>query len=180
MCIFKLVYGVGLRALRMLFMDINPSWTNKPSDASGIDRRKMKLTKEEEDSFNKGDINEWDFSLMTKVLLNSRSCVLEINKRPDFTRALQELRIGRNRLLGHPSTESMSDDDFKTLWPHLSRNFVVLGADESDVADIIHQSGIHMHHTATVLFMNAIAIFPNFLVVAVILIFFLGDWRLDT
>ena len=179
MCIFKLVYGVGLRALRMLFMDINPSWTNKPSDASGIDRGKMKLTKEEEDSFNKGDINEWDFSLMTKVLLNSRSCVLEINKRPDFTRALQELRIARNRLLGHPSSESMSDDDFKTLWPHLSSNFVVLGANESDIADIIHQSGIHMHHTATVLFMNTIAIFPNFLVVAVILIFFLGD-RLDT
>ena len=160
-------------------MDINPSWTNKPSDASGIDRRKMKLTKEEEDSFNKGDINEWDFSLMTKVLLNSRSCVLEINKTPDFTCALQELRIARNRLLGHPSTESMSDDDFKTLWPHLSSNFVVLDANESDIADIIHQSGIHMHHTATVLFMNTIAIFPNFLVVAVILIFFLGD-RLDT
>ena len=179
MCIFKLVYGVGLIALRMLFMDINPSWTNKPSDAAGIDRGKMKLTKEEEDSFNKGDINEWDFSLMTKVLLNSRSCVLEINKRPDFNRALQELRIARNRLLGHPSSESMSDDDFKILWPHLSSNFVVLGANESDIADIIHQSGIHMHHAATVLFMNTIATFPNFLLVAVILIFFLGD-RLDT
>ncbi|PFX20623.1 Sterile alpha motif domain-containing protein 9-like [Stylophora pistillata] len=140
MCIFKLVYGVGLRALRNLFMDINPLWTNEPSDAAGVDRGKMKLTKEEEASFNKGDIKEWDFSLMTKVLLNSRRCALEISKRPDYTRALQELRIARNRFLGHPSTELMSDDDFNTLWPHLSSNFVVLGANESDVADIIHQS----------------------------------------
>lgn len=93
MCIFKFVYGVGLRVFCMLFKDINFLWINKLFDVVGMDRGKMEFIKEEEDSFNKGDINEWDFLLMIKVFFNFRSCVLEINKRFDFICVLQELRI---------------------------------------------------------------------------------------
>ena len=151
MCIFKLVYGVGLRALRNLFMEINPAWTNQPSDAARFDKWKMKLNKDEEASFNKGDINEWDFSLMTTVLLYSKSCALEINKRPDYARTLQELKISRNKLLGHPSTERMSDVEFNTLWPQLSNNFVTLGADQDDIMEILVQSGTYMCYTVIIL-----------------------------
>ena len=118
MCIFKLVYGIGLRSLRKLFITINPSWSNQPCDAAAFDKWKMKLSKDEEISFNKGDINEWDFSLMTTALLYSKTCALEMNKRPDLARALKDLKSDRNRLLGHPSTERMSDADFPLIQIH--------------------------------------------------------------
>ncbi len=145
MCIFKLVYGVGLRALRKLFIEINPTWSNQPSDAAAFDKWKMKLSKEEEVSFNNGDINEWDFSLMTTVLLYSKSCALAMNQRPGCARALQELKTCRNRLLGHPSTDRMSDVDFDTLWPQLSDYFVTLGAEPDEIAEIMLQSGTYLH-----------------------------------
>lgn len=141
MCIFKLVYGVGLRSLRKLFMTINPSWSNQPCDAAAFDKWKMKLSKDEEISFNKGDIYEWDFSLMTTALLYSKSCALEMNKRPDLARALKDLKSDRNKLLGHPSTERMSDADFNTFWPQLSKNFEILGAEPDEITEIMLQSG---------------------------------------
>ena len=143
LCIFKLIYGVGLRALRSLFMDINSSWSNQPLDAACFDKGTMKLKKEQEVLFNKGDINQWDFSLMTTVLLYSKSCSVEISKKPDFALALRELRNCRNSLLGHPCTERMSESDFNTFWPLLSNNFNKLGADPTEVAEIMLQSGIY-------------------------------------
>ncbi|KAK2570123.1 hypothetical protein P5673_004878 [Acropora cervicornis] len=140
MCIFKLIYGVGLRALRKLFMEINPSWSNQPSDAAAFDKGTMHLKKDEEAVFNRGDINEWDFSLMTTVLLYSQSCKLQMNQRPDQPLALRELRNHRNKIIGHPSTEKMREEEFNTMWPILSKNFVTLGVDEGDVAEILHQS----------------------------------------
>lgn len=100
LCIYKLIYGVGLRTLRKLFMDINPNWSNQPSDAATFDKGKMKLSKDEQVSFNKGNIKEWDFSLMTTALLYSQSCVVEIVQRPGHEAALKELKKCRNKLLG--------------------------------------------------------------------------------
>ena len=141
LCIFKLIYGVGLQALRKLFLEMNPSWTNQPSDAAAFDRGKMKLNKEEENVFNSGNIDKWDFSLITTALLFSKSCVFEMSKRPGYNIALRELKKIRNKLLGHPSTDGMSDDDFNIFWPQLSAHFVTLGADPVEIADIKIQSG---------------------------------------
>lgn len=141
LCIFKLIYGVGLQALRKLFLEMNPSWTNQPSDAAAFDRGKMKLNKEEENVFNSGNIDKWDFSLITTALLFSKTCVFEMSKRPGYNIALQELKKIRNKLLGHPSTDGMSDDDFNIFWPQLSAHFVTLGADPLEIADIKIQSG---------------------------------------
>lgn len=141
LCIFKLIYGVGLQALRKLFLEMNPSWTNQPSDAAAFDRGKMKLNKEEENVFNSGNIDKWDFSLITTALLFSKTCVFEMSKRPGYNIALRELKKIRNKLLGHPSTDGMSDDDFNIFWPQLSAHFVTLGADPVEIADIKIQSG---------------------------------------
>lgn len=122
-------------------MDINPTWSNQPSDAAGFNKWNMKLTKDEEVIFNNGNIKEWDFSLMTTVLLFSKSCALEISKRPRYKTALQKLKKHRNKLLGHPSTEMMSDADFNHYWLLLENNFIVLGADPDDIAEIKLQSG---------------------------------------
>lgn len=136
LCVYKLIYGVGLRTLRRLFMDINPNWSNQPSDAAAFDKGKMKLSTDEQVSFNKGNIKEWDFSLMTTTLLYSKSCVLEIVKRPGYETALKELKKCRNKLLGHPSTDTMSDTDFGYYWPLLSKHFITLGADPKVISDM--------------------------------------------
>ena len=120
---------------------MNPLWTNQPSDAAAFDRGKMKLNKEEENVFNSGNIDKWDFSLITTALLFSKTCVFEMSKRPGYNIALQELKKIRNKLLGHPSTDGMSDDDFNIFWPQLSAHFVTLGADPVEIADIKIQSG---------------------------------------
>lgn len=136
LCIYKLIYGVGLRTLRKLFMDINPNWSNQPSDAATFDKGKMKLSKDEQVSFNKGNIKEWDFSLMTTALLYSQSCVVEIVQRPGHETALKELKKCRNKLLGHPSTDAMSDADFSYYWPLLSKHFITLGADPKVISEM--------------------------------------------
>ena len=131
-------------------MAINPTWSNQPSDATGFDRGTMKLSKQEEISFNHGNIKEWDFSLMTTVLLFSKSGALEISKRPGCKIALQELKKCRNKLLGHPSTEEMSDTDFNYFWPLLQSNFITLGADADEIAEIKLQSGIYYTYSFSV------------------------------
>ena len=124
-------------------MDINPAWSNQPSDAAGFDRGMMKLSKQEEVSFSHGNIKEWDFSLMTTVLLLSKRCALEISKRLGYKKSLNKLKKCRNKLLGHPSTEKMSDTDFNYYWPLLQSNFITLGADPDDIAEIKLQSGTY-------------------------------------
>ena len=141
MCIFKLIYGVGLRGLRKLFMEINPSWSNQPSDAAAFHKGTMNLKKDEAAVFNRGNINEWDFSLMTTVLVYSQSCKLKMNKTPSHRLALLELKKRRNEVIGHRPTEKMSEEEFNIIWPILSNNFVTLGVDEGDIADILRQSG---------------------------------------
>ena len=123
-------------------MDFNPGWSNKASDAAGFDKWKMKLSRDDEVIFNKGNINEWDFSLMTTALLYSKSCALEISKRPGFDKALRELKTCRNKVLGHPSSEKMLDADFNVYWPLLTNLFGILGADLTEIAEIKLQTGI--------------------------------------
>ena len=129
-------------------MQLHPSWSNQPSDAAALDKGRMHLGKEEEATFKKGNIHEWDFSLMTSVLLFSTRCKLEISKRPGYDIALQELKKCRNKLLGHPSTDRMSDADFNYYWPLLSSNFITLGADPQDIEVLKLKSGNHICNTS--------------------------------
>ena len=122
-------------------MEINPTWTNQPADAAAFEKGKMKLSKEEVTIFNNGNIEEWDFSLLTTALLFSTRCEQEIDKRPGFEVALQELKKCRNKLLGHPSSDKMSDAEFNYFWPLLSANFIKLGADPNEVAELKLKSG---------------------------------------
>jgi len=138
------VYGVGLRALRELFKQIHPSWSNTPGDAAVLDKGKMCFGREEEACFRRGKIEEWDFSLMTSVLLFSTKCALEISRRPGYDLALRELKKCRNKLLGHPSTDRMSDSEFNYYWPLLSKNFITLGADSYAIAALKLKSGNHV------------------------------------
>lgn len=141
-CISHLFYGLGLNALRNLFMEINPKWSNKPSDADGFDKGLLHFYDEkEEEVFNRGNIKEWDFSLITSVLLYSNGCAPEIKKRRGHGNALRQLKNSRNTLLGHNCTDRMSDDEFSHYWPILSANFITLGADPKKVKELPSKTG---------------------------------------
>ena len=97
----------------------------------------MKLLKHEESVFNTGDIEKWDFSLMSTVLLYSKKCSHEVSKQPTLKKALLTLKDYRNQLIGHPSTDKMSSEDFDKIWPAVSSAVQDLGASFDDIHGIL-------------------------------------------
>ena len=130
------MYGVGLRTLRKLFLEIHPTWSNQPKDAAGLDRGKMMLKGYEDNLFKTGKTEDWDFSLMTTVLMFSKKCSLEISKKPGYEKTLKTLKECRNKLLGHLPTDKISTKEFKIHWTTMSAGFETLGADPAEMEDI--------------------------------------------
>ena len=58
-----------------------------------------------------------------------------------FENALHELKRYRNKLLGHPYTDRMSDEEFNYFWPVLADNFIKLGANPNEISELKLQSG---------------------------------------
>ena len=138
------MYGVGLTALRNLFMDIHPSWSNMPGDALTMDRGAMRLKRHEAASFNKGDISEWDVSLITTVLLHSKKCKDEISKRPGFEDAIRNIKDHKNQLLSHPCTDKMPDADYHFYWPAISGHLETIGASKEEIDAILEGTCIFL------------------------------------
>lgn len=123
-------------------MEINPKWSNNPSDADSFDKGILEFNYEnEKEAFDRGDINKWDFSLISNVLLYSNGCAREIRRRQDRKRALRVLRNIRNKLLAHNYTDRLSDDAFSRYWPQLSRSFITLGADPQKIQELKLKAG---------------------------------------
>lgn len=123
-------------------METNPKWSNKPSDANIFDQGILEFNYEnEKEAFYRGDINKWDFSLISNVLLYSNGCAREIRRRRDRKGALRDLRNIRNKLLGHNYTDRLSDDDFSRYWPLLSSSFITLGADPQKIQELKLKAG---------------------------------------
>lgn len=123
-------------------METNPKWSNKPSDADIFDQGILEFNYEsEKEAFYRGDINKWDFSLISNVLLYSNGCAREIRRRRDRKGALRDLRNIRNKLLGHNYTDRLSDDDFSRYWPLLSSSFITLGADPQKIQELKLKAG---------------------------------------
>ncbi|KAK3713159.1 hypothetical protein QZH41_010061 [Actinostola sp. cb2023] len=127
--------GLGLDTLRKLFMDIHPSWSNKPNDAKTLDKGRMKLQKHELALFNTGDINKWDVSLMTTVLLFSKECAKELSNR-GYEDAVRTIKDQKNQLISHVSSDRMTGDEFNTTWAKISKSLETIGASTKDIEDI--------------------------------------------
>ncbi|KAK3753031.1 hypothetical protein QZH41_014997, partial [Actinostola sp. cb2023] len=128
--------GLGLNTLRKLFKDIHPSWSNKPDDAKSLDKGRMNLQKHELALFNTGDINKWDVSLMTTVLLFSKECAKELSNR-GYEDAVRTIKDQKNQLISHVSSERMTGDEFNTAWAKISKNLETIGASTKDIEDIL-------------------------------------------
>ncbi|KXJ09690.1 uncharacterized protein LOC110246646 [Exaiptasia diaphana] len=129
--------GLGLDTLRKLFMKIHPSWSNKPDDAKNLDKGIMRLKHHELSRFNNGNINDWDVSLMTTVLLYSKECAKEIRLKPGYENAIRTVKEQKNQLISHMSTEQMTDDEFNTAWEKITKSLETIGASEGDIDEIL-------------------------------------------
>ncbi|XP_031548674.1 uncharacterized protein LOC116286340 [Actinia tenebrosa] len=141
-----LVNGVGLTALRKLFMDIHPTWSNNSADAKSLDKGRMILSEEHElVAFNNGDINKWDVSLITKVLLYSKKCKEVISKRLGFKRAICCIKRYKDKLVSHACDEKMSDADYQVHWPAISGHLETIGASKEEIDTILKENGKVYH-----------------------------------
>jgi hypothetical protein len=141
------LYGVGLTALRKLFMDIHPTWSNKPVDAIYLDKGRMKLKGHERALFSDGDIHEWDVSLITTVLLYTKKCSDELSKRPGFEDAIRSIKDGKNKLVSHANNDKMSDADYQVHWPAISKALENIGVIKEEIEEIL--KGDYIFHILT-------------------------------
>ena len=118
-------------------MEIHPSWKNQPSDSAAMDKGKMILSKPENVLFSTGNIEQWDFSLLTTVLLYSKRCSIEVGKRENYEVSIRSLKESRNKLIGHPRSDKMSNDDFNFYWPKITGCLKVLGVDEHEIENVL-------------------------------------------
>ena len=132
--IYKLIHGVGLRTLRELFKKIHPTWSNQPKNAAGLDRGEMVLDSHEENKFKTGNIEDWDFSLIAKVLMFSEKCRLKISK--EHWKTLKKVQKHRNKI-GHSPKDRMSTREFESCWRNISADFKTLGANPAEIQDIL-------------------------------------------
>lgn len=130
--LIRLLMVVGASALRQLFLSIHKNWSNQPSDASALKKGALKLQKHQETQFYKGNIEEWDVSLLVNVLRFSAVCSNEVSRKGvDF--ALRDIQEMRNLYIAHASNVKMSDEDFKKHWEQLKFNLVAIGASEEEI-----------------------------------------------
>ncbi|XP_046846970.1 uncharacterized protein LOC124440608 isoform X2 [Xenia sp. Carnegie-2017] len=130
--LIRLLMGVGASTLRQLFLSIHKNWSNQPSDASALKKGALKLQKHQETQFYKGNIEEWDVSLLVSVLRFSTVCSNEVSRKGvDFT--LRDIQEMRNLYIAHANNEKMSDEDFKKHWEKLKLNLVAIGASEEEI-----------------------------------------------
>lgn len=125
-------------------MNIHPTWSNTPGDASNLEQGSMQLKVQEFASFNEGDINEWDVSLMTTVLLYSKKCNDEISKTPGLENAIRSIKDLKNRLISHPPGEKMSDADYQVYWPAISGHLETIGVSKEEIDTIIKGTCIYI------------------------------------
>ena len=135
------MYKVALERLRTLFKQIHPTWADTPGDAEQLEKGNLMFDPGErdmEESFNTGNLEEWDFTLMSRVLLKSKKCEYELSRNRKYVgyiRRIDTLRKIRNRI-GHPSKYGLDDTKFQTYKNDIKTSLTGLGVP----AEIIEMS----------------------------------------
>ena len=135
------MYKVALERLRTLFKQIHPTWADTPSDAEQLEKGNLVFDpgdRDMEESFNTGNVEEWDFTLMSRALLKSKKCEYELSRNPKYSgyiRSIDTLRKIRNKI-GHPSKYGLDDTEFQTYKNGIKTSLTGLGVP----AEIIEKS----------------------------------------
>ena len=97
-------------------MKIHPNWSNRPSDMKNFDKGNVALKgKDETTKFKSGDINQWDISLISKVLLHSQKCSDKLRNDSTFfgcKAAVEKITSIRNSVQGHSSSGELTKYDY--------------------------------------------------------------------
>ena len=129
------VFDCGLKAMRELFMRIHPNWSNTPSEIRTFDMGTMQLKAINEIAmFQSGDIDQWDISLLSKVLLYSKVSKEKLSNDKAFDgckEAVVSITTIRSYVLAHSGSGEMTKHDYDNKMRKL-RDAVVngLGFDE--------------------------------------------------
>ena len=125
--------GVGADCLRQYFLDIHPNWTNQPTDASALKKGALKLLNHEKQKFYLGNIDDWDVSLLIRVLRFSLVSSTQLKLHPDKDDALCKIKDIRNKIVGHAKNNKINEVDFKLYWKQLKANLMIIGASENEI-----------------------------------------------
>ena len=124
----RLLFDLGNGALRQFFKTQWPTvvynvtgvrgapWSDQPADGLQLltlDRR-LRLDPHERAKVQNGDTSEWDFTLLTKILMRS-SLQFVAHGSVEFTE-LDKLRQVRNTSIGHVKDAALSIAQFTTDW----------------------------------------------------------------
>ena len=131
--LIRLLMGVGADCLRKYFLQIHPTWSNQPSDASALKKGVLKIQKHQQAKYYAGDINEWDVSLLINVLRFSDLSSREVSRYPDIDDALRGIQEIRNTVIAHANDKKINAADFKTTWTKLESFLVAIGGSKDDI-----------------------------------------------
>ncbi len=103
------MYDCCLKALRELFKRIHPSWKNQRSDAFSLKRGSLHLKAEIEiERFNTGDIEQWDISLLCKVLLYTEEAMKKLEESGEIKDAIKQIKDIRNEQFAHKGKRELT------------------------------------------------------------------------
>ncbi|CAF1159272.1 unnamed protein product [Adineta ricciae] len=96
----------------------------------------ISLTKTQKASVMTGNLNEWDLSTLTNILLYAKSPATlspnEIQQRDQENQILTQLKDIRNEA-AHRASKSFSDTEFNQMWTDLTRILVAFGGDDTEL-----------------------------------------------
>ena len=142
----RLLFGLGNGALRQFFKTQWPTvvynvtgvrgapWSDQPADGLQLltlDRR-LRLDTHERARVQNGDTSEWDFTLLTKILMRS-SLQFVAHGSVEFTE-LDKLRQIRNTSIGHVSDAALSTAQFTADWQDACDALKHFGVTSVDIA----------------------------------------------
>jgi len=128
--------------LRNRFKQLWQTRSNKPWDDSSrqdliniIKPKSFKsYFKSQRSDLQKGEIDNWDFTLLKNVFLDSDICGTG-KQGNDWRKSLEKVAEIRNKLAHHPS-KNVSDADFEVNWEKISKILVQMGESKEELDDL--------------------------------------------
>eukprot|EP00794_Sanderia_malayensis_P004419 gene4419-5009_t len=130
-----IMYDCGLEGLRNLFQRINPNWSNNPSVVINFQKDNLQVLPYERPRFDSGNINNWDISLLSKVLLYSSSKNSLSEKE---LKAIQCLKKVKDEMASHCTDIELSVQKFEETMKNVKSSLAEIGVSEEDLTKSVN------------------------------------------
>eukprot|EP00794_Sanderia_malayensis_P012234 gene12234-13495_t len=119
-----MMYDCGLEGLRNLFQRINPNWSNSPCDVTNFQKDNLQVLPYERPRFDSGNINNWDISLLSKVLLYSSS---KNSLGEKELKAIESLKKVKDEMVSHCANIELSVQKFEEKMENIRSSLMEIG-----------------------------------------------------